>query len=497
MFDVEGAKKAGYTDREIAAHLGRRHNFDVAGAQRAGWKTSDIVAHLMQREAPIPGAEGEIDRRAAAQAQPAPSIGQRIVGAGEAALTAGTGATGGALGMIGGTLGGLAGAVAAGDFGTPEAAQRVEQTAAAGAERLTYAPRTQAGQDIVQNVLAPVGEALMPVAGLTPQVAALARSASQAVAPTEAAARSAAASTQQAASRASAALQGEALEFVRARVTPRTPETESGARTTGPGGAVGAQATDAARQRATTAASFDIPIRLTRGEAEFEEVQLGFEKAQRKSAQFGAPLRERADETRRAIVGNLDIWIDKTGAEGVFPGQKASGAPVVKALFDGAEAAKARTRAAYKEARNSPEAQTPVETAGLIEFLNGQPSGVPQVGILDATRQYAVALGVARKGPDGRLAPVRTTIAQTEELRQSINRVTGYDAADIAQSTILKQLLDGDTGPVADNLPLYRRARQLRRDQARLFEDRAIVADFLASRKSGSLDPKVSVDPRV
>ena len=45
-FDVEGAKKAGYSDAEIAAHLAQQSNFDVAGAKKAGYSDADIVKHL-------------------------------------------------------------------------------------------------------------------------------------------------------------------------------------------------------------------------------------------------------------------------------------------------------------------------------------------------------------------------------------------------------------------------------------------------------------------
>ena len=76
-----------------------------------------------------------------------PGIMDRVIGAGEAALTTVTGATGGMLGMVGGTAGATAAAILDGSFGTPEAAAMIEQAAGKGAESLTYAPRTQEGQE--------------------------------------------------------------------------------------------------------------------------------------------------------------------------------------------------------------------------------------------------------------------------------------------------------------------------------------------------------------
>jgi hypothetical protein len=49
-FDVEGAKKAGYSDAEIAAHLAQQSNFDVTGAKKAGYSDADIVKHLSTSE---------------------------------------------------------------------------------------------------------------------------------------------------------------------------------------------------------------------------------------------------------------------------------------------------------------------------------------------------------------------------------------------------------------------------------------------------------------
>ena len=45
-FDIEGARKAGYSDQEIADHLGKQSGFDVAGAKQAGYSAADILQHL-------------------------------------------------------------------------------------------------------------------------------------------------------------------------------------------------------------------------------------------------------------------------------------------------------------------------------------------------------------------------------------------------------------------------------------------------------------------
>lgn len=102
-------------------------------------------------------------------ATPEPTLADQAVGAGETAMALGTGATGGTIGMIGGTLKGLAEQLLSGQFGTQQAADAVEQAATEGAQSLTYAPRTQAGQEQTQAA----GELLAPLAAAAPFTAEL------------------------------------------------------------------------------------------------------------------------------------------------------------------------------------------------------------------------------------------------------------------------------------------------------------------------------------
>ena len=51
MFDIQGAKKAGHSDKDIADYLAQKHQYDVTGARGAGHSDRDIVEYLMQKEA--------------------------------------------------------------------------------------------------------------------------------------------------------------------------------------------------------------------------------------------------------------------------------------------------------------------------------------------------------------------------------------------------------------------------------------------------------------
>jgi hypothetical protein len=97
-------------------------------------------------------------------------LGEDYVGRGEALLSLITGATGGTVGMVGGTIGGVLKEIAGGEFGTRDAADRIEASATDASKALTYAPRTESGRETVQAI----GETLAPLAALGPMTSELA-----------------------------------------------------------------------------------------------------------------------------------------------------------------------------------------------------------------------------------------------------------------------------------------------------------------------------------
>ncbi len=46
-FDIDGARKAGYSDADIVQHVAGPANFDVEGARKAGYGDHEIISHLM------------------------------------------------------------------------------------------------------------------------------------------------------------------------------------------------------------------------------------------------------------------------------------------------------------------------------------------------------------------------------------------------------------------------------------------------------------------
>lgn len=51
-FDVNGAKQAGYSDKEIADHLAKENNFDAAAARKSGYSDDEIISHLNESKNP-------------------------------------------------------------------------------------------------------------------------------------------------------------------------------------------------------------------------------------------------------------------------------------------------------------------------------------------------------------------------------------------------------------------------------------------------------------
>ena len=417
-----------------------------------------------------------------------PSIGQQLIGAGETALTLGTGAIGGTLGTLAGAGAGLAQQILSGQFGTPEAANAVEQAAAKGAQALTYQPRTQAGQEQVQAVGQVLSNVLPPVLpmiaspGMALQATRNAAPIMQATAQRGAgAAQQAAMATGQAVARPVQAATTAVRETL-GMEAPAAPATATGART-----AAGAAATPEALQRTTTAEGLPVPVTLTRGAATRDAQQLAFEKEQIKS-DLGGPLRQRAEENNLQALQNFDALVDMTDAQ--LADLSATGGAVVKSLTEGLTAAKNRTRAAYKAAENKGELEENVTLSSVVNYINENIPEGDLAPVLRAARAKALAIGAAIPDESGNLIVQPITLKQAESLRQTFQRA-GFEGADQFHGGSLRRVFDAETEGLGGDL--YKKARQTRIEQARKFENRAIVARLIKNRK-GMEDPMVAAD---
>lgn len=429
---------------------------------------------------------------AATQAQIAPApttptIGQRIVGAGETALTFGTAATGGTLGTIGGVLKGLSEQILSGQFGTPEAMKAVEQAAAAGGQALTYQPRTETGQEMAQAAGQFLATAVPPVLPVVAAPGALVQATKQAMPIAQATARRGAAATQQAAQAAGQAVARPvqaATTAVRETlgIEPAAPAPAVAGR-----GSVGAAATPEVLRRTATAEGLPVPVTLTKGAATRDAQQLAFEKEQIKS-DLGGPLRQRAEENNLQLLQNFDTLVDMTDAQ--LMDLASTGGAVVKSLTEGLTAAKNKTRAAYKAAEKAGELENNVTLNSVISYINENIPEGDLAPVLKAARSKAIAVGAAVQDENGNLVAQPVTLKQAESLRQTFQRA-GFEGADQFHGGSLRRVFDTETDGMGGDL--YKKARQTRIDQARKYENRAIVARLIKNRK-GMEDPQVASD---
>jgi hypothetical protein len=437
-----------------------------------------------------------------------PTVGERLVGAGEAGLTTVTGATGGMMGMIGGTVEGIAKSIMDGTYGTKQGADSAEKLAAERAGQFTYQPRTEQGMDQAHAV----GDAmqqLIPIAPLAGEAAAISQASRLAAPAMRAGAGIATDAAKQGAAAAVDAVKPPVVSAVDAvRSAPRRaaemvglvePQPNTGGRAS-----VGAAATPQDMLRASKAEGLPVPVELTKGAETRDAAQLAFEKEQMKNPELGAPLRRRAEENNLQAMQNFDALIDMTEAQS--PDLTTTGNVVTKALSDGYKAAKNKTNVAYTKARKSPEAQAPVDpntvvqigegdsaiNNSLIGYLNERVQGTPSAAVTDTARKLLIKMGLAEEDAAGNLVGKPATVGKMEDFRRELSGTAKWDdKVGIREETILKKLVDAQTEPVAGDL--YKTARSLREQQARKYENRAVVARLVQTVR-GMDDPRVAAD---
>lgn len=408
---------------------------------------------------------------------PEPTIGEKVAGAGEAALTTVTGAAGGTVGMIGGTLKGLAEQILSGNFGTQEAAKLVEKSAMEGAQALTYVPRTQAGREYAQDV-GEVMQQVIPVTPLTAELGMIGQSTRMAAPAVRATAQQkVVAPVQQAAQRA-----GQTVKQAVGMETPAAPAPGTGA-------SIGAAGVDAATLRQAKAQELPVPIKLTEGQKTRTFEQQRFEREVAKDPAIGEPIRQRFAEQNKQLQQNLDAFIDMTGAEA--PDLRSIGFSVDQALRSRAARDKTKIRTLYKEAEKAGEMEAPVRLDSVVQHLVESAPEAEVANVLKAVRSKAIQLGVAAEDANGGLVAQPVPLKTAELFRRSINNATNAEPTNIRQAAIMKGLIDDQTASLGGNL--YQQARAARVRYAADYENIGLVKNLLG-QKRGSADRAIAME---
>lgn len=437
---------------------------------------------------------GTVTPAATAQMAPTRDTGilENVVGAGETALSLGTGMTGGAIGAAGGTALGLVEAIRSGQFGTQQAADLVEQYASKGQQALTYAPRTDAGQQQAESVGTAM-QAMAPVAGLTGEMgalasatkpitqaprAALARVGQQVAEAVPAPVANAARAGVDAAKAGAAAVTGPISSVtgkVRAALGPSKPAEAAGR-------SVGAAETGAANMRRANAQELPVPIDLTEGQARRDQGMQQFERETAKNPELGAPLRERFEQQNEQLLQNFDSFVDQAG--GRSTSLREVGSAVDSALVKQFEADKSKVRAAYKAAEKAGEMEAPVSTAPVVKFLEDNAAlDAPELApVLAVARRELQRLGGSEDG--GALS-----LKDMEVLRKQVNSAIDANMQNLTNKRVgvlLKQAIDDQTEGLGGQL--YKEARATRRRMAENYENRSVINKLLS--KKGSTDDR-------
>lgn len=412
-----------------------------------------------------------------------PSLGEKIIGTGEAALTIGTGAVGGTAGLIGGTLKGLAEQILSGQFGSQEAANLVQKSAMQGAQALTYAPRTQSGQEQVQAV-GKVLQNVPPVIPVVGPIGAVAASTKMAAPVVAATAGRVAATTGAATKRA-----GQAVAKVTEPIRKIMPGATAKKPTPGTPGSGGTAGVDMATLRQAKANELPVPIKLTEGQKTRQFEQQRFERETAKLPEVGEPIRERFATQNKQLQQNLESFIDMTGAEA--PDLRSIGLTVDKALRDRAARDKTRIRTLYKEAEKAGEMEAPVKLDTVVKHLVDNAPEAEVANVLKATRAKALQLGVATEAPDGTLIAQPVTLKTAELFRRSIGGATNAEPTNIMQASQMRSLIDASTDGLGGNM--YKQARAARARFGSDYENIGLVKNLLG-QKRGSNDRSIAME---
>lgn len=445
------------------------------------------VAAIRAGSVAAPAVE-QVQPAAQAPSPAAPSFGQKLLGAGEAALSLVTGAVGGPLGMIQGTGTGLAREIMSGQFGTPESVRRVGQEAARQAAQFTYQPRTLAGQEQIQAVGKLASEVLPPVLPMIAAPGMAVRAATQ-QAPLLAATTGRMAAAVAPAAQAVIQAPAQAAKAVgrMAGILPPEPEALNQVSQTSSAlqrFSAGATGVPMASERVARAEMMPVPFTgpsgLTAGQATRNFAQLQFEKEAAKLGDVGAPLRERVETQTANMIRNFDALIDLP--QPVAADIRAIGQGVDRALVNKVEVQRRKISDAYEKAKAEGAMKAPIELAPLASQLTELQPLEGLVGTIPAVKREALRLGVLAQDENGNLLPQTTSLENSELLRQFVNSNT--DWTDRRESLIGRRInasIDAATEGAGGET--YRAARRLRQEFANEFENVGLTAKLIGTKR--------------
>lgn len=247
---------------------------------------------------------------------------------------------------------------------------------------------------------------------------------------------------------------------------------------------VGAAEVPVANQRVQLAQGLRVPVPLTKGQATRDLGQQQFEAETMKTypTDVGRPLiKSKLDQNER-ILQNFDAFVDATGAEkaGEF-NLRQVGKVVDSALVNKANEVKNQIRSAYKEAEKAGETNELIDITGVNRYLSGLKAEEVNASVITSAK-----IMLSELSKDGKIS-----INDLEQIRKRINKISGDTPTNKEFGREIKAQIDLST--VGKGGELYQKARKLRENYSREFENVGYV-DKLLSKKIGTTDRAVALE---
>ena len=247
---------------------------------------------------------------------------------------------------------------------------------------------------------------------------------------------------------------------------------------------VGAAATPETVTRTQMAGQLRVPVQLSKGQAERDLGQQQFEIETPKIApEIGKPLVEAQARRNDAILQNFDAYVDATGKQSF--GLRATGKAVTDVLNKEAQSAKTKIEKAYTLAKEKGETEALVGYAPLKAFIENE---TPTTRTANAPILNIVYEQLAKNDPKN---TGQISINALEDIYAVINKnyVPATPNASYGRDmrNIINQITEGKGGE------LYQKARRLRQDYAKNFENIGAV-DNLLRTKADSTDRFVALE---
>jgi hypothetical protein len=247
---------------------------------------------------------------------------------------------------------------------------------------------------------------------------------------------------------------------------------------------VGAAATPETVTRTQMAGQLRVPVQLSKGQAERELGQQQFEiETPKISPELGKPLVEAQAKRNDAILQNFDAFVDATGKQSF--GLRATGKAVTDVLNKEAQSAKTKIEKAYTLAKEKGETEAPVGYAPLKAFIENE---TPTTRTANAPILNIVYEQLAKNDPKN---TGQISINALEDIYAVINKnyVPATPNASYGRDmrNIINEITEGKGGE------LYQKARRLRQDYAKNFENIGAV-DNLLRTKADSTDRFVALE---